>query len=134
MLGGLAALILGIIATIIFVKRQRVRAQARVRQEMEFKPRPFGPEIGEPRSYENKHSLTPCFSLAPPRTFTKGTRANLSVETPGTAPSMSGYTSSYEPGAEDVSAVPALLARLNNILSRYPRTMGEDPPEYNERV
>lgn len=124
---------------IFFCRRRRLRRQKEenIRQQLEQKPVPFNP-VHSPSVDALLGTATRMsqLDLTPRRSMHKSypeQQTFVDVSVPSVPSSY--YPNTDHGGAEaDIAAVPALLARLNNIISRLPQETEGKPPNYVDRT
>lgn len=134
-IGGLV-LICIVVATIVVTRRRHARTQQdRIRKKLEFTAVPFSVEVGQ--IVPSGHPNLPSAASSPPTPEKAGVfEPQRLVQEPETAgqPSNPHSNPPTNYSAEtDISSVPALLARLTDLISGLPRGANEAPPQYDER-
>lgn len=130
--GSCAVICLAIAITIVMTRRHR--REARDRQKLEYAP------VLDRHPVSQVGRITPFVSAAPlhqnnAAQVRKGAghphAPGAHGPTPNLPPSyMTGLSTQSPETDSDLTVVPALLARVNNILSRLPRGTDEGPPDY----
>lgn len=135
-IGGLV-LICIVVATIVVTRRRHARTQQdRIREKLEFTAVPFSIDVDQ--IVPNGHPHPPSAASSPPTSEKVGVlEPQLLVQEPRTAgqPSNPHSNPPTNYSAETDISVPALLARLTDLISGLPRgaNLNEAPPQYDER-